>query len=108
MGDSQKRGDSGCVVTDSGAVKPVAFFTRLQRRTLRENSVEMRADADERRRPGMQEAKNVSQIIAMNIFKTERSKSLQQPLAARGLAKGRSRDFSKLTLPAAKLELLVV
>src|SRR3954468_24441623 len=54
MGDSQKRGDSGCVVTDPGTVKPVAFFTRLQRRTLRKNSIEMRADAYERRRPGMQ------------------------------------------------------
>jgi hypothetical protein len=56
----------------------------------------------------MQEAKNVSQIVALNIFKAKRSESLQQPLTARSLTERRSRDFSKLTLPAAKLHLLIV
>jgi len=108
IGHSKKGSDSGGIVTDPGAVKPVTFFTRLQRGTLGEDSIQMRTNADERRSRGMQEAENISQIVALNIFKTERGESLQQPLAARGLAKGRSRDFSKLTLPASKLHFLIV
>ena len=108
IGHSQKGSDSGCIVTDPGTVKPVAFFTRLQSGALGKDSIEMRADADEGRSCVMQEAKNISQIVALNTFKTESGESLQQPLAARGLAKGGSGDFSKFALPAAKLHFLIV
>jgi hypothetical protein len=109
LGDSQKSGYSGCIVTDTGPIEPVGFFTRLQRSALREYGIQMRADANERRtRLVMQKAENVSQIVVLNIFQAERSKSLEQPFASRSLAKRRSWDFSKRTLPATKLHFLIV
>ena len=40
IGDGQKRGDSRRIVTDSGTIELIGFFTRLQRGALGEDGIQ--------------------------------------------------------------------
>src|SRR5580765_64387 len=108
-GHGQQSSYTGGIVTDARAIEAAAFFTGLKRGTVREYRIQVRAHADQRRgRLARKQPDHVAQFVHMDVFKAKRSKSCTQPLAARGLAKRRRRDLSELTLPAAKLHLLIV
>jgi len=76
-GHRQQSDHAGGIVADSGTVQTVGFFARLERGTLREDGIKVRADADHGRGAlGVQRAQHVAKFIDLNIFKAERGESV--------------------------------